>query len=81
METETWSESPDGRNTVIELILASEEINPKEPDWEPQFGIQVEKSIIWVRSFEIEKSQSFARTGYPALAMDVKASKDKYISA
>ena len=58
METETtiWSEFPNGGKTIVEQILASEEIiNPKEQDSENQFGIKVGKLTIWLRSFEIEK--------------------------
>ena len=34
IETETWSEFPNGGNAIVEQILASEEINPKEQDCE-----------------------------------------------
>ena len=35
METETtWSEFPNGGKAIVEQILASEEINPKEQDYE-----------------------------------------------
>ena len=36
METETtiWSEFPNGGKAIAEQILASEEINPKEQDYE-----------------------------------------------
>ena len=34
METETWSEFPNGGKAIVEQILASEEINPKEQDCE-----------------------------------------------
>ena len=52
----TWSEFPNGGKTIVEQILASEEIiNPKEQDSENQFGIKVGKLTIRLRSFEIEK--------------------------
>ena len=36
METQktTWSEFPNGGKAIVEQILASEEINPKEQDYE-----------------------------------------------
>ena len=36
METEmkTWSEFPNGEKAIIEQIIASEDINPKEQDCE-----------------------------------------------
>ena len=40
----------DGRKAIVEQILPSEEINPKE-----QTGIRVWKLTIWVRSPEMEK--------------------------
>ena len=58
METETtsWSEFPNGGKAILEQILASEEINPKEQDYEGHSqGSEQEKLAIWVRSFEIEK--------------------------
>ena len=58
METETtsWSEFPNGGKAILEQILASEEINPKEQDCESHSqGSEQEKLAIWVRSFEIEK--------------------------
>ena len=33
-ETTTWSEFSNGGNAIVEQILASEEINPKEQDYE-----------------------------------------------
>ena len=48
-ETTTWSEFPNGGKAIIEQILVSEEINPKEQDFENG------KVTIWVRSFEKEK--------------------------
>ena len=54
-ETITWSEFPNGGAAIVEQILASEEINPKEQDCENQSGIRVGKITIWVRSLEIEK--------------------------
>ena len=33
-ETTTWSEFPNGGKAIVEQILASEEINPKEQDYE-----------------------------------------------
>ena len=33
-ETTTWSEFPTGGKAIVEQILASEEINPKEQDYE-----------------------------------------------
>ena len=33
-ETTTWSEFPNGEKAIVEQILASEEINPKEQDYE-----------------------------------------------
>ena len=33
-ETTTWSEYPNGCKAIVEQILASEEINPKEQDYE-----------------------------------------------
>ena len=33
-ETRTWSESPNGGKAIVEQILASEEINPKDHDCE-----------------------------------------------
>ena len=59
MDTEitTWSEFPTGWKTILEQILASEEINKSKKAglWESQSGIQVGKLTICVRSFEIEK--------------------------
>ena len=56
METETtWSEFPSGGKAIVEQILASEDINPKELDYEIQSGIQVGKLTIWVRLFEIKE--------------------------
>ena len=55
METErTTLVFPNGGNTIVEQILAPEEINqPKRPQlWESQSGIWVGKLTIWVRSFE-----------------------------
>ena len=57
METETWSEFPNGGKAIVEQIQASEEINKSK--WagllESQSGIRVGKWTIWVRSFEIER--------------------------
>ena len=33
-ETTTWSEFPNGGKAIVEQILASEERNPKEQDYE-----------------------------------------------
>ena len=33
-ETTTWSELPNGGKAIVEQILASEERNPKEQDYE-----------------------------------------------
>ena len=52
-ETTTWSEFPNGGKVIVEQILASEEINPKEQNYENQSGIRVGKLTTWVRSFEI----------------------------
>ena len=52
-ETTTWAESPTRGKAIVEQTLASEERNPKEQDCESQFGINVRKLTIWVRSFEI----------------------------
>ena len=40
-ETTTWSEFPNGGKAIVEFILVSEEINPKEQDCENQSGIWV----------------------------------------
>ena len=55
METETitWSIFLNGGTAIVEQILVSEEINPKEQDCENQCGILVGKLTIWVRLFEI----------------------------
>ena len=47
-ETTTWSEFPNGRNDVVEQILASEEINKSNRArlWESQSGIQVGKLTV-----------------------------------
>ena len=58
IETKTWSEFLNGGKTIVEQILASEEINKCKTAgllWESQSGIPVEKLTIWLRSFEIEK--------------------------
>ena len=56
-ETSTWSEFPNGRKTIVEQILASEEKNKSKKTWlwESQSGMRVETLTIWVSSFEIEK--------------------------
>ena len=85
-ETATWSNFSNGWKTIVDQILASEEINKsKWPGlWESQSGIQVRKLTIWVRLSEIitefPRCISLTRTGYPVLMMDVKVPKDKYIS-
>ena len=53
-ETKTWLEFPNGGKSIVEQILASEEIN-RSGLWESQSGIRVGKLTIWVRSFEIGK--------------------------
>ena len=57
IETTTWSEFPNEGKAIVEQILASEEKNKSKKAglWEAQSGIQVGKSIIWVRTFEKEK--------------------------
>ena len=56
-DTTTWSEFPNGGKTIVEQILASEEINKSKTAglWESQSGIWVGKLTIWVRLFEKEK--------------------------
>ena len=56
-ETATWSEFPSGGRTILEQILASEEMSKSKRAglWKSQFGIQVGKLTIWVKLFEIEK--------------------------
>ena len=34
IKTTAWSEFPNGKKAIVEQILASEEINPKEQDCE-----------------------------------------------
>ena len=56
-ETTTWSEFPNGEKAIVEQILVQEERNKSKRArlWVSQSGIRVEKLIIWVTSFEIEK--------------------------
>ena len=53
-ETATWSEFPNGRKTIVEQTLASEEINKSKRAelWELQSVILLGKLTIWVRLFE-----------------------------
>ena len=55
-ETTTWSEFANGRKTIAEQILASEERNNSKRAelWESQPGMQVGKLTIWIRSSAIE---------------------------
>ena len=57
METETWSEFPDGGKVIVKQMLASDDRGkPKRAAlWTSQSGIQVGKLTVWVRSFQIEK--------------------------
>ena len=54
-ETTTWSEFSNEWKTIVEHILASEEIKKSKRAglWESQSGIQVGKLAIRVRSFGI----------------------------
>ena len=57
IETEktTWSDFPNGENTIVGQILEPEEINKSKRVelQESQLEIRVGKLNIWVRSFEI----------------------------
>ena len=55
-DTTTWSEFSNGGKSIVEQILASEEINKSKRTglWESQSGMRVGKLTIWVRSFEIK---------------------------
>ena len=55
--TATWSEFPNEGKTIVEQILASEEISKSERAGllQSQFEIQVGKLTIWRRLLEIEK--------------------------
>ena len=54
-ETTTWSELSNGEKSIVEQILASEEINKSKRAglWESKSAIQVGKLTLWVRSSEI----------------------------
>ena len=56
-ETIIRSEFPNGGKATLEKILAPEEIDkPKRAGmWESQWGIQVVKLTVWVKTFEVEK--------------------------
>ena len=58
IEITTWSEFLNGRKTIIEQILVSEERNKSKKAglWEPQSEIRLGKLTIWVRSFEIKNN-------------------------
>ena len=59
METDTtkWLEFPNAGKAIVELILASKEINKSKraEKWESQSGIWKGKLTIWVKPFKIEK--------------------------
>ena len=61
IETETTksSEFPNRAKSIVEQILSSKESNKfkRAEMWESQSGISVEKLIISVKSFEVEKLQ------------------------
>ena len=90
METETTtSEFPNGGKSIVEHLLAWEERNKSKRvgPWESQSGIWVGKLTIWVRSFKIKniiteftRSISSPRIAKSVPMMDIKVSKDKYIS-
>ena len=46
-ETTTWSEFPNGGKAIVEQILASEEINPKE---------QTLRITVWDPSMKVNQS-------------------------
>ena len=86
-ETTTWSEFPDGGKTVVEQILASEERNPKEQDyeitvWDPSRKVNYLSKVIWDGKIitQFTRSISSTKISKPVPMMDFKVSKDKNIS-
>ena len=88
METETtsWSELPNGGKAISEQILASKEINKSKRaglwEWDLRRKVNHLSKAVRDRKIitEFTRSISSTRIGNPVLMIDVKVSKDKYVS-